>query len=64
MKTAIERFVEWLEEHHPHAVPTPEVLEHLKMLEKIDQQMAYNAGFSNAKNIYDGKTDNSTANHS
>lgn len=52
MKTAVERFVEWLEEHHPDAVPSPEVLDHLQMLEKIDQQMAYNAGFTKAKSLY------------
>ena len=52
MKTAIERFVEWLEEHHPDAVPTPEVLHHLKRLEQMDQQMAYNAGFTKAKSLY------------
>ena len=52
MKTAIEKFVEWIKENHPNAIPTPEVLDHFKMCELLDQQMAYNAGFSKAKNIY------------
>jgi hypothetical protein len=52
MKTAIERFVDWLQEYHPQSVPSPEVLAHLKMLERMDQQLAYNAGFANAKKIY------------
>lgn len=52
MKTAVERFMEWLEENHPEAVPTMEVLEHLRMIELMEQQKAYNAGFSKAKSIY------------
>jgi hypothetical protein len=52
MKTPIERFVEWLEENHPTAVPGPEVIHHLKRLEQMDQQMAYNAGFTKAKSLY------------
>ena len=52
MKTPIERFVEWLEENHPDAVPSPEGLHHLKRVEQMDQQMAYNAGFTKAKSLY------------
>jgi hypothetical protein len=56
MKTPIERFVEWLEENHPDAVPGPEVIHHLKRLEQMEQQLAYNAGFANAKKIYQQET--------
>lgn len=52
MKTALEQFIEWLEQNHPMAVPPPETKEHFFMKEKIDQQMAYNAGFTKAKTIY------------
>jgi hypothetical protein len=52
MKTPIERFVEWLEENHPTAVPGPEVIDHLRRLEQMEQQMAYNAGFTKAKSLY------------
>lgn len=52
MKSALEQFIEWLEENHPTAVPPPETKEHFFMKEKIDQQMAYNAGFTKAKNLY------------
>ena len=52
MKTALEQFIEWLEQNHPTAVPPPETKEHFFMKEKIDQQMAYNAGFTKAKTIY------------
>jgi hypothetical protein len=61
MKSAIEKFVEWLSETHPEVMPTPEVLERLKMCELLDQQMAYNAGFAMAKKIYN-ETDNSPVN--
>jgi hypothetical protein len=62
MKTAIEKFVDWLKEEHPDAVPTPEVLDRLKMCERLDQQMAYNAGFAMAKKIYN-ETNYSAVNH-
>ena len=52
MKTALEQFIDWLQEHHPEAVPPFETKEHFLMKEKIDQQMAYNAGFTKAKNLY------------
>lgn len=52
MRTAMEYFIEWLKEFHPEAVPGPETTEHFLMKEKIDNQMAYNAGFSKAKSIY------------
>ena len=52
MKTAMEQFIDWLEQHHPEAVPPPETKEHFFFKEKIDQQMAYNAGFTKAKNLY------------
>lgn len=48
----MECFIEWLKEFHPEAVPGPETTEHFLMKEKIDNQMAYNAGFSKAKSIY------------
>ncbi len=52
MNTAVEQFIEWLKEFHPDAVPGPETTQHFLMREKIDQQMAYNAGFSKAKSLY------------
>jgi hypothetical protein len=52
MKTPIERFKEWLEENHPTAVPGPEVIDHLRRLEQMEQQVAYNAGFTKAKSLY------------
>lgn len=52
MKTSIDKFVEWLEEHHPDAVPPMETLHHLKRVEQMDQQLAYNAGFTKAKSLY------------
>jgi len=52
MKTALEQFIEWLQEHHPEAVPPFETKEHFFMKEKIDQQMAYNDGFTKAINLY------------
>ena len=52
MKTALEQFIEWLQQNHPTAVPPHETKEHFFMKEKIDQQMAYNAGFTKAKSIY------------
>lgn len=61
MKTAIEKFAEWIKDNHPSAMPTPKVFNHFKMCELIEQQMAYNAGFNNAKNIYH-ETNNSPVN--
>jgi hypothetical protein len=52
MKTALEQFIEWLEQNHPSALPGPETKEHFFMKEKIDQQLAYNAGFAKAKSLY------------
>ena len=52
MKSALEQFIEWLEQNHPTAMPGPETQEHFLMKEKIDQQMAYNAGFTKAKSLY------------
>jgi len=52
MKTALEQFIEWLEQNHPNALPGPETKEHFFMKEKIDQKLAYNAGFTKAKSLY------------
>jgi hypothetical protein len=52
MKSAMESMIEWLEQNHPDAVPPIETKEHFFMKEKIDQQMAYNAGFSKARSLY------------
>ena len=52
MKTAVERLVEWLEKNHPEAVPGIEVVDHLRTIELLEQQKAYNAGFIKAKSIY------------
>jgi hypothetical protein len=52
MKSAIEKMVEWLQENHPTAVPSEEVIHHLKRVEQMNEQMAYNQGFTKAKSIY------------
>ena len=52
MKTAVERLVEWLQTNHPEAVPGIEVIDHLRNIELLEQQKAYNAGFAKAKSIY------------
>ena len=52
MKSAIEKMVEWLNENHPTAVPGEEVIHHLKRVEQMNEQMAYNQGFTKAKSIY------------
>jgi hypothetical protein len=52
MKSAIEKMVEWLQENHPNAVPGEEVIHHLKRVEQMNEQMAYNQGFTKAKSIY------------
>jgi len=38
--------------HHPDSVPSQTEIERWVMAEKIENQMAYNAGFTNAKRIY------------
>jgi hypothetical protein len=52
MKTPIENLIAWLKLNHPDSVPSQTEIERWVMAEKIDNQMAYNAGFSNAKRIY------------
>jgi hypothetical protein len=52
MKTPIENLIAWLKLHHPDSVPSQTEIERWVMAEKIENQMAYNAGFSNAKRIY------------
>jgi hypothetical protein len=52
MKTPIERLVEHLRTEYPDLNISPHLIFNFKQLEKMDQQLAYNAGFANAKKMY------------
>jgi hypothetical protein len=52
MKTPIDRLVEHLRTEFPDLDISPHLIFNFKQLEKMEQQLAYNAGFSNAKKIY------------
>jgi hypothetical protein len=52
MKTPIERFIEYLRTEKPDCDISPSIIYNFKILEKIEQQLAYNAGFANAKKMY------------
>jgi hypothetical protein len=52
MKTPIERLVEHLRTEYPDLDISPHLIFNFKQLEKMDQQLAYNAGFANAKKMY------------
>jgi hypothetical protein len=55
MKTPIDRFVEYIRTEMPDFKMSPSLIYNFKVLEKLEQQMAYNAGFANAKKMYDEK---------
>lgn len=58
MKSSLEKLLDWLTKNHPEAMPNEGMIEDLKMWEKIEQQLNYNAGFSKARSIYhDGAAD-------
>jgi len=52
MKSSLEKLLDWLAENHPHAIPNAHMVDDLKMWEKVEQQLNYNAGFSKAKSLY------------
>ena len=52
MKTPIDRLVEHIRSQYPDMVISPHIIFNFKQLEKMEQQLAYNAGFANAKKIY------------
>jgi hypothetical protein len=48
--------VEHLRTEFPDLDISPHLIFNFKQLEKMEQQLAYNAGFANAKKIYDDKS--------
>jgi hypothetical protein len=52
MKTPIERLVEHLRTEFPDLDISPHLIFNFKQLEKMEQQLAYNAGFAYAKKMY------------
>jgi hypothetical protein len=56
MKTPIERLVEHLRTEYPDLDISPHLIFNFKQLEKMDQQLAYNAGFAYAKKMYSEKS--------
>jgi hypothetical protein len=52
MKTPIDRLVEHIRSEYPDLDISPHLIFNFKQLEKMEQQLAYNAGFANAKKIY------------
>ena len=56
MKTPIDRLVEHLRTEFPDLDISPHLIFNFKLLEKMEQQLAYNAGFANAKKIYQQET--------
>jgi hypothetical protein len=55
MKTPIDRLVEHLRTEYPDLQISPHLIFNFKQLENMEQQLAYNAGFANAKKMYDEK---------
>ena len=53
MKTPIDRLVEHLRTEFPDLDISPHLIFNFKQLEKMEQQLAYNAGFANAKKMYE-----------
>jgi hypothetical protein len=53
MKTPIDRLVEHLRMEFPDLDIGPHLIFNFKQLEKMEQQLAYNAGFANAKKMYE-----------
>ena len=56
MKTPIDRLVEHLRTEFPDLDISPHLIFNFKQLEKMEQQLAYNAVFANAKKIYQQQT--------
>jgi hypothetical protein len=56
MKTPIDRLVEHLRTEFPDLDISPHLIFNFKQLEKMEQQLAYNAGFSYAKKMYSEKS--------
>jgi hypothetical protein len=52
MKTPIDRLVEHIRSEYPDMVISPHIIFNFKQLESMEQQLAYNAGFANAKKMY------------
>ena len=52
MKTPIDRLVEHIRSEYPDLDISPHLIFNFKQLESMEQQLAYNAGFANAKKIY------------
>ena len=53
MKTPIDRLVEHLRMEFPDLDISPHLIFNFKQLENMEQQLAYNAGFANAKKMYE-----------
>lgn len=53
MKSPVERLLEYIERNYPNSMPNANEQERMLMSEKIQLQIAYNQGFSNAKRIYE-----------
>jgi hypothetical protein len=56
MKTPIDRLVEHLRTEFPDLDISPHLIFNFKQLEKMEQQLAYNAGFAYAKKMYQEET--------
>ena len=56
MKTPMERLIEHVRQQVPNFEMSESLIFNFTMLEKLEQQMAYNAGFSKAKEIYESNT--------
>jgi hypothetical protein len=56
MKTPIDRLVEHLRTEYPDLDISPHLIFNFKQLEKMEQQLAYNAGFAYAKKMYQEET--------
>jgi hypothetical protein len=53
MKTPMQRLIEHVRQQVPDLEMSESLIYNFTMLEKLEQQMAYNAGFSKAKEIYE-----------
>lgn len=56
MKTPVEKLLDFLRENSPAALPNELEQERFLMSEKIERQLAYNAGFAYAKKLYESNT--------
>ena len=53
MKITIDRLIEHIRTEYPDLDISPHLIFNFKQLESMEQQLAYNAGFANAKKMYD-----------